>query len=103
MAAGGIDGETPIWDIDGNRLIKGARKDPDSQCITAVQWNPIEGKGELAYMDNSGQFGVITDIFDNANDPLERDGDLQEDANGDVDFGDCMFSPSCGTTDRQYM
>lgn len=90
LAAGSHNGDTTIWDIEGNRLISGAKKDNDSQCITAIQWHPNEGTGELAYMDSAGQFGVVNDIFDSNND-IERYHDLAEEADAEVDFGDCKF------------
>lgn len=97
MAAGGVNGEISIWDIDGNRLIKDEKRDNDAQCITAIQWNPLNN-GELAYMDNTGQFGLVTDIFDSDNNVLERDNDQIDEVEGDVDFGGRKLNLQQSTT-----
>lgn len=68
-------------------MIKEQKRDNDAQSITAIQWNPMNN-GEAAYMDDTGQFGVITDIFDSDNNILDRDGNLEEEMNGEVNFDD---------------
>lgn len=89
LAAGTMTGDTIFWDLQNNRQIDGAKKDPDNQCITSIQWHPTEGTGEIAYMDNAGQFGYAFDIFDHENNVLERGENAEEE--DDVDFGDCML------------
>lgn len=91
ICAGTMTGDTTIWDLQNDCQIKGSKKDPDNQCITSIQWHPIEGTGELAYMDNAGQFGYLYDIFDNEKSTSEYDGEAQSEINkDDIDFGDCM-------------
>lgn len=87
IAAGGENGEFSVWDIDANRLIQEDKLgDHEAQCITAIDWNP-NNNGELAYTDNTGQFGLIENIIDgDEEDIVER-----AEVNGmddDVDYGD---------------
>lgn len=93
IAAGGTKGEISVWDVEGGRIIKEEKKDNDAQSITAIIWNPLNN-GELAYMDNTGQFGLVTDIFDIDNNILERDEELDGEVDNDVDFGDSEYSYS---------
>lgn len=74
-------------------MIKEETKEREAQCIASIQWNPLNN-GEIAYMDNTGQFGIITDIFDSDNNILERDVEADEGAEADIDFGDskCTFN-----------
>lgn len=84
IAAGGPNGEISVWDIENNRLIKEENKGSDAQSITSIQWNPLNN-GEIAYMDNTGQFGLITNIFDDDNNILDRD-ELIVEVDNDMDF-----------------
>lgn len=72
IAAGGTNGEIVVWDIETNKLIREENNsDCDAQCIAAIDWNPTNN-GEFAYTDNTGQLGLIVNIFegdhDDAND-----------------------------------
>lgn len=64
IAAGAEYGEISIWDIDNSSVIREAKVDDlDKQCISAIDWNPTNN-GEFAYTDNTGQFGLVENIFD---------------------------------------
>lgn len=61
------------------------RGDVEAQCITAIDWNP-SNNGEIAYTDNSGQFGLVENIFESDENFL--DDEAEAPVNDDVDFGD---------------
>lgn len=60
LAAGTISGDICIWEARSGNVIKVDAKDNDAQSITAIDWNPTIA-GELAYTDNTGQLGTVTD------------------------------------------
>lgn len=89
LAAGGSNGEIVVWNLTNNQIIReGKGGDNDAQCITSISWNPMNN-GELAYTDNTGQFGLAVNIFDDdaADDLLNNEAE-EMNGNEDVDFGD---------------
>lgn len=88
IAAGATNGEIVIWDIAANRLIREEKGgNTDAQCIAAINWNPTNN-GELAYTDNTGQLGLVVNIYDAGNESNDgRDDDIASaiDDNG-IDF-----------------
>lgn len=86
LAAGGENGEIFIWDINANKMIRETKTgDIDAQCITAIDWNPNQN-GELAYTDNSGQFGLVEKIFDS--DDIVLDEEEGVSVADELDYGD---------------
>lgn len=86
IAAGCENGEITIWDINANKIVREERSgDVEAQCITAIDWNP-SNNGEIAYTDNSGQFGLVENIFES--DEYFLDEEAEAPVNDDVDFGD---------------
>lgn len=69
-------------------LREGKGSDNEAQCVTSISWNPTNN-GELAYTDNTGQFGLVTNIFDEdySDDLLDNEaGEVNGD--DDIDYGD---------------
>lgn len=86
IAAGGTNGEIVVWDIDSNQLIREERDaDHDAQCIAAINWNPTNN-GELAYTDNTGQLGLVVNIFDGNNDDADDDDRTSVADDNGIDF-----------------
>lgn len=86
IAAGCENGEITIWDINANTIVRENRSgDVEAQTITSIDWNP-SNNGEIAYTDNSGQFGLVENIFENDDNFL--DDEAEAPVNDDVDFGD---------------
>lgn len=87
IAGGCENGEITIWDINANKIVREERNggDVEAQCITSIDWNPNHN-GEIAYTDNSGQFGLIENIFESDENFL--DDETEAPVNNDIDFGD---------------
>lgn len=61
LAAGTASGDISIWIARTETVLKVHEKDTnDAQGITAIDWNPAIN-GELAYTDNTGQLGTVTE------------------------------------------
>lgn len=73
IAAGTVSGDISIWEVRSGNVIKVDAKDNDAQSITAIDWNPAIS-GELAYTDNTGQLGTVTEC-----ESAERDQQIGED------------------------
>lgn len=79
LAAGTGSGDISIWDVRSGNVIKVDAKGNDSQSITAIDWNPAI-VGELAYTDNTGQLGTVTECTG-----AERDRQFDDPAAEDQD------------------
>lgn len=92
IAAGGENGEITIWDIGSGSIIRERKKtnETDAQSITSIDWHPTNS-GELAYTDNTGQFGLIENILDADENGLDGENGMAE-VNDDIDFGDSKYS-----------
>lgn len=95
MAAGKENGGINVWNIGTGAIIRERKKsnEADAQCIVSIDWNPKEN-GELAYTDNSGQFGLIENITESDENFPDNEEAVAED--DDIDFGDsrCPFYPN---------
>lgn len=92
IAAGGEKGEITIWDIGTGKIVRERKKtdETDAQCITSIAWNP-DNNGELAYTDNTGQFGLVKNLLDGDETALDGEDGMNE-VNDEIDFGDSEYS-----------
>lgn len=87
-----MSGEISIWDVRSGNVIKVDSKGNDAQSITAIDWNPAI-VGELAYTDNTGQLGTVTESASaereqqNDDDPAAEDEDVVFDGSKFVFIG----------------
>lgn len=72
IAAGTMSGDISIWDARSGNVIKVDAKGNDAQSITAIDWNPAT-VGELAYTDNTGQLGTVTECNNAERERIEDD------------------------------
>lgn len=73
LAAGTDRGDICVWHVrSGEAVDVLSKEDVQAQSITAIVWNPTNSD-ELAYTDNTGQLGTVTEDGTNG-----RDDDLDE-------------------------
>lgn len=91
IAAGGTNGEIVVWNIATNTVIGEEKENSsDAQCITSLCWNPSDN-GELAYIDNTGQFGLVLNITEDSTEDIfdrREEEDAMINGDDDIDFGD---------------
>lgn len=88
IAAGKENGGVTVWNIGTGGILRERKRsnETDAQCITSIDWNPKQN-GELAYTDNSGQFGLVENIIETDEHNLDDECDEVEE-NDNIDFGD---------------
>ncbi|XP_055601577.1 WD repeat and HMG-box DNA-binding protein 1 [Uranotaenia lowii] len=94
VAAGTDKGEVTVWDYKLGKIIEGEVASMDPYPVTGLAWHP-KNNGELVICDDQGQLGNVNDIFDDAGDGNDDEGnDLMEmaekEANGIDDPDDDM-------------
>lgn len=73
LAAGTDRGDICVWHVRSGEAVEvTSKEDVQAQSITAIVWNPANSD-ELAYTDNTGQLGTVTEDGSNT-----RDDDLDE-------------------------
>lgn len=74
LAAGTDRGDICVWHVRSVEAVEViSKEDSQAQSITAIVWNP-SNSDELAYTDNTGQLGTVTEDGTNGRD----DDDLDE-------------------------
>lgn len=92
LAAGTASGHISVWNVrTGTVLNVDAKGNNDAQGITAIDWNPAI-IGELAYTDNTGQLGTVTEVVGDADRHEQIGEDITDDAATNND--DLMFDGS---------
>lgn len=61
LAAGTDRGDICVWHVRSGEAVEVlAKEDVQAQSITSIEWNPANSD-EMAYTDNTGQLGLLTE------------------------------------------
>lgn len=61
LAAGTDRGDICVWHVRSGEAVEVlSKEDAQAQSITAIVWNPANSD-EMAYTDNTGQLGMVTE------------------------------------------